>query len=537
MTVVDELITEYKARDNQSHVLEQLARRHEQLHQAILRTFGAAMALAGVDRLADTLKSGASAAMDAASSYASLQARLEALVGSADLARQKLAMAELVAAPSPFTTKQLADATVTLEAFGVRSERVLPTLGKLGAAMGATTFQLEMFTRAFGKLSQGQMIEADVLAAMGVTRTDFASKGIKFDGSGQLKSSAKDSMDALEAIINERFGNILEKMSNTPEAKRASLEDAGEKVMRTIGDGLLKATAGGMEAWTKVLQALTESGVILEVVNKNVDALMGILGGDKADRAAWIVASILGFFYDLPDVLGAASNNVQEFWAMLENRGERALMKLGAIIAEVMRSIQSILSVAEKVSGAFHDRGVTGALGAMWENRGFLRGAFNVEGAASWVDAVNPAYAPKYQSVDLSKTRGRFYQMLSGSMAKPAEGIPDTSGLDWFTRPQAGAGADDTLTRIERNTEMTAKNTEKMDLHKILFGGGSRAAAGVSMLDIYPRADRPMPSGYARGRIDLRTTKAATMLERGMVQFLRDNLPMILRSVGVPVGV
>lgn len=536
MTTVDELITEYKARDHHSAVLERLIERQEKLHAAITRTLGAAAAAVGLDQLTDRLRTGAQSAMDAASSYESLRARLEALVGSADAAQRKLKMAELVAAPSPFTTKQLADATVTLEAFGLNAERVLPILGKLGAAMGATDTSLEMFTRAFGKLAQGQMIEADVLAAMGVTRDDFAKQGIQFDGSGKLESSAQESLSALGAIIEERFGNILEKMANTPEAKRASLEDAGEKVMRAIGDGLLKAAGPTMEAWTKVLTALTDSGVILEVVNRDLEAFLGAFGGDKTDRITYFVAGVLSFFYELPDALSAAANNVGEFWHMLENRGERALAKLAAMFAEIVRSLNTLSSFGDKIGTGFERQGFTGAAMAYWQNRDDLNGLFNMSGGSSVVDGLMPAYQPQYQSIDFMRSRDRFYQRMRAAQAQPGGGIPDTSGMGWFDRQPASA-AEETLTRIEQHTAKTAENTGKMDLHKILFGGGSRAAAGVSMLDIYPRPDRPMPSGYARGRIDLRTTRSASMLERGLVQFLRDNLPMILRAYGVPVGV
>jgi hypothetical protein len=168
-----------------------------------------------------------SQAIEAAMGAESLQARLEALTGSRALALGKLNMAELVAAPSPFTTKQLQNATVTMEAFGINAERLLPTIGKLGAAMGADDERIQLYARALGELSTGKMIEAEARAAMGVSLPDFKARGIRFDGNDQLLSTASETMAALENIVNTKYGNIFEKMAGTAQAKRASLRISG----------------------------------------------------------------------------------------------------------------------------------------------------------------------------------------------------------------------------------------------------------------------------------------------------------------------
>ena len=77
------------------------------------------------------------AAFDSAVSFEALNARLSAITGSGQRAAQVLDMVRKVAEPSPFTFNQLATAATQLEAFGLKTEAILPRLANLGAAFGA----------------------------------------------------------------------------------------------------------------------------------------------------------------------------------------------------------------------------------------------------------------------------------------------------------------------------------------------------------------------------------------------------------------
>ena len=66
-----------------------------------------------------------------------LATRLEVVTGSAAEAAKVMAKVREVAGPSPFTTKQLANAAVGLQAMGLNATKALPKLADLGAAFGA----------------------------------------------------------------------------------------------------------------------------------------------------------------------------------------------------------------------------------------------------------------------------------------------------------------------------------------------------------------------------------------------------------------
>lgn len=512
-------------------------------------------ATAGGFWIADRIRDSSQAAMDAASSYQSLEARLTALVGSADAAHRKLKMAELVAAPSPFTTKQLADAAVTLEAFGVNAERSLLVLGKLGAAMGATNERMQVFVRGMGRLGQGQLPELDVLADMGISKADFAARGVTPDQHGMIDPTA--GLQALSDIVEAKFGKILDQMANTAEAKRASLEDAGEKAMRSFGTGLLRAAAPSMGAWTKVLNGLNASGVLDQVTDKLTTAFLGVFGGDRADAVARFVSKALAYLYEIPETMrvighdisltwSVVSNNVSEFFGMVENRVIRAYATVGAIGAGIrnvrektLADVHAFFAVAEakiyQVSNGLAKtmdgislgwNALKGTFGQLFDYvearvQKFLgpfyafvntlktaageaiaplkdiftgaEGAFKMGWDAYMSQQKIPDLkTPNYMGFegwkglpDYDKVAADFYKRIKPGMTDANAPIPDTSQMPWLTRPSEQDAKEqslDELKGIRDNTRKTAR--ELGDMRRQVLGGGDRAQIGATAAEL-----------------------------------------------------
>jgi hypothetical protein len=567
MRVIDQLITEYQGVDHNTPVINRITAAHDRLDATIRRV------TAGITtfNIAQQVWDAAGAASAAASSYASLEARMKALVGTAELASRKLRMVELVAAPSPFTTKQLADAAVILEAFRINSERALPIIGKLGAAMGAGDAQIGMFTRAIGDLSTGRGIEIDVLSAMGMNRNDFIEQGIKFDANGKLLSSATDAMDALERIVNSRYGNILDEFAKTPEAKRASLEDAGEKVMRSIGNGLLRASAPTMEAVTKVFTGLTSSGVLDEVVNRITFSFLGAFGADKTEIVARFASKVLAFFDELPANIARVTFYVRQLvdtiafdmgrvFDFLGKNWQVAMFNMqmfagwfrdtfGGLIQTVRDfSVYALTQITSLIQEA------AGGLGVLLEGlMERLRTAADQMGGIPLLSNLRPLPTPfPFQSWELYTSdkknqlrplpglpqlqamprEDEFFQRIMAPANMPGAGIPDTRNFPWLRgRSEQEQKAETVLEKIEGNTRATAQALN-VDVHRLLFGGGDLAAAGVSMMDLASR--RPLVGRQRRddGGLRLQVPQSANDLERAVISIIRESLPQLLRAVG-----
>lgn len=465
-------------------------------------------------------------AMSASMDASSRQGRLTAILRNAQMAASVLKQAEAVAAPSTATTKQMADAATTLEAFGVNSLRVLPIIGKLATAMGAGEEQMQMYSRAVGQLGTGNMIDADVMAAMGLQRRDFAAQGIQFDGNGKLLSTAEEALTALERIVNDRFGNIFEQMANTPEAKRASLEDAGQKALRIIGDGMLKTQGPLADALTKNLNAAVDSGVLAEVVGRATGDIFKALNlGEQGDAVTGIMARVLAFAEVVPGNLAkgiaflkdftlAAISNVSEFFKVAESQADKFMARLslmmvaGSALTEgIQKALENPMGATQIMASTFRDINTMGA-------------------AADMASSAFPTYSPAYKSLPSmpsfsSVSGGRIAEIearLRSSMGGTA-GIADASGQGFLRRalePEAGKQVDEKLGKIADATERTAKNTE-VSLQDAVFGGGSRARSAFSFADV-------MGGGAGRaGGITIKTDRAASTLQQALLEVLQEN--------------
>jgi len=179
--------------------------------------------------------------VQAAFNFEQLQARLEALTTPAK-ANDILSFVRQLAEPSNFTTDELANASVQLEAFGLNSKRILPIMAQLGMAFGADAEKLRLLTDMFGRLSQGQLPDVQVMAQFGLSKSKLMKEGIKFDNQGSLVSSTREVMIAIEKIVTRDYGKIFDKMSKTGNAKLASVTDVFERLKIQIGNSLMEAS-------------------------------------------------------------------------------------------------------------------------------------------------------------------------------------------------------------------------------------------------------------------------------------------------------
>ena len=202
------------------------------------------------------------AAIKAAADWEQLTVTMTALTGSADAAKEKLQFVKDLAIPATATTDQLARAALTLESFGVRAERALPVVAKLQAAFQFDPAALEKATSIIGRLAQGDFPDVELLAGMGMNRRQFAQQGVQFDPQGRLLSSARDTLDALDRIVQAKYGGILDAVSGTTNAKLATLTDRWQQALRTIGTVLGTELLPHIERLANWLDNLEKSGTL-----------------------------------------------------------------------------------------------------------------------------------------------------------------------------------------------------------------------------------------------------------------------------------
>lgn len=204
------------------------------------------------------------AAIKASADWEQLTVTLTALTGSAATAQEKLQFIKELAIPATATTEALSRAGVELQSFQLRLERALPLGAKLQAAFAFDPQALEKAVSIMGRLAQGDFPDIELLSGLGLNKQQFREQGIQFDPQGKLLSSARDTLDALERIVEQKYGGILAAVANTTNAKLATVQDRWQTALRSVGNVLQKELLPVLERFSGWLDALGKSNQIQE---------------------------------------------------------------------------------------------------------------------------------------------------------------------------------------------------------------------------------------------------------------------------------
>lgn len=428
------------------------------------------------------------AAFDAAVEMEELDARLIAITHSGDKASKIMKVVREVAKPSPFTTKQLAEAAVQLEAFGVNAQKALPKLAKLGAAFGADEEHLRSLVNIFGKLNQGIMPDTEQLSMFGLNKAMLQSEGLKFDKNGALLSSASEALDALQRLIEKKYGNIFNMMGGTTKAGLATVQDAYTQLLESFGQLELAAFK-------------TLAPPIIEMMGKLTEFMNALkTDGSVAQGVMKALAASLAFAGSMQVING--------------------LKMLIPIFQGISKALKAVAAGEALVS----------ALGG-WAGIGKVAAGLVVAGGAIWAmdqmfNSMEKGNGMKGDAADLQKAiSGGGTPGVSNPMATAGTGRKDgsmawiegmarifsTAAMVAIESSKFRTGMDDYLAQIAKNTGTTA---DLLDLRKQTFGGGALGAMGVTAAELREGGHGPVAAGV--GVIPNELVPYSTDLERSI---------------------
>lgn len=395
-------------------------------------------------------------ALTASGDAQELNTRLEGVTGSAEEAARIMAKVREVAGPSPFTTKQLANAAVGLQAMGINAQKALPKLADLGAAFGADEEHLRSLVNMMGKINQGMMPDAETLSMFGLSKKDFASQGVTFDKNGALLSSATETLDALFKIIDKKYNGMTARMAKNTNAQMASIVDSFTKMMESVGDifaaGLSLVAPAIMDGFgkiTKFFDSVSVDGSSAQTILKGVAAALGAITAIK------IVEGIM--------TLGKALSGLAN------------MLKLVAAGELLVAGAAGPAGLAKALAG------LAGAGLAIWgmdalfnelENKSKNK---NKSGTGSLV-------APETKDLMTGATGGATstsggHGGLIGTMARVGIGMSKVGEF----REEFGKNMADSLAQIAKNTGTT---NDLLDLRKQTFGGGALGRLGATAVEM-----------------------------------------------------
>jgi hypothetical protein len=385
--------------------------------------------------------------VQAAFNFEELQKRLSALKGPAK-ANDILDFVRKLAEPSNFTTDELANSAVQLEAFGLNAKRVLPTIAQLGMAFGGGAEKLRLLTDMFGRLSQGQLPDVQVMSQFGLSKSKLMKEGIKFDNQGSLVSSTREVFVAIEKIVKNNYRKIFEEMANTGNAKLASVTDVFERLKIQVGNSLMDVAKNSLNSLAGLLSAIERTGILEKVAQTMIlpfQALANVFTGkDKSvgniqqTMATW-AGGLLAIFEEI---------NIQT--ALFVEQFARAVQLAVAFQGGNLFKVAEL--VPEMLKGA--------------------RGQF----APSRVVNKGSDYAMMILD-----------QLQNPGKATNIDDLINKSKLTDFGKLEDLLKNDKTKEKSQRTLDLIAQNTKtqnELTLRNMTYGGGELAAQGISAVQM-----------------------------------------------------
>ena len=116
---------------------------------------------------------------------------------------------------TPFQFPDLAAQATNLEVIGLSAKRWLPVVSDLAAAFRFDPRAPEAIRSGFQYLMAGSPMAFRLLRRFGLTHAALMAEGVKFSRGGQLVSGISETFDAIERIVEKRFGGMVKRQSRT----------------------------------------------------------------------------------------------------------------------------------------------------------------------------------------------------------------------------------------------------------------------------------------------------------------------------------
>jgi hypothetical protein len=177
------------------------------------------------------------------------------------------------AAKTPFEIPGIVEATVKLEAYGLKAQEMLPGIGDMAAVMGKDLIQ------AVEAVADAQTGELERLKEFGITKnmiiqqaTEMGMQGI-VNAKGQITDMANFNV-ALMALMEERFKGGMERQATTFKGMMSNLSDSVGTFGRNIGEPLFEEAKKGLGRILGWIEQAQSDGTIERYGQKIKDAMI-----------------------------------------------------------------------------------------------------------------------------------------------------------------------------------------------------------------------------------------------------------------------
>lgn len=338
------------------------------------------------------------AAVNVAGQFESLQAKLTSTLGDASVAARAFQQAVELAAGTPFDVQGVVQAQVQITAFGQSAQRVLPLAANLAAAFGE---RIQDVGQILGKAFSGSLEGFESLRSrLGISNILLQKFGAELTKTGGISVNTAESLrkaqDALEKIIQTRFGDATARQSQTLFGALSNLSDAIQRAGAAFGTTLIPFVT----ATTRVLTGVIEKFERLSPSTRQFIAVAALAAtglGALATAALALTAALtagLGTLVSFAGALGAVGGAATGAAATASGLGT---------MAAAVSGVGSALSGA--ATGAVAFLGPVGAITLLLGGAA----AIAIQSYTSSVQAADQAVVNEARSLTESRNAFRDY--------------------------------------------------------------------------------------------------------------------------------
>jgi len=203
-------------------------------------------AIGGVALLGVALLKVGKDAIKAAADFETMKVAIDTMVGDTGRADTLISQIKELGSATPFTTEQLLDASKTLLAFGIETEKIQGTLKTLGDISSGTGKDIKEMAVIFGQVrSAGRLMGQDLLQLI---NAGFNPLQVISEKTGRSVRDLKDDMskglitfDKVEQAFKDateeggRFFRMMEKQSETFNGKLSTLQSEWKNLLEELG--------------------------------------------------------------------------------------------------------------------------------------------------------------------------------------------------------------------------------------------------------------------------------------------------------------
>lgn len=438
----------------------------------------------------------AAGSLAVAANFESLKAKLVSVTGSIEDANSKFEFAREFAASTPFDVEGIVSATAIIESFKLKSEELLPVAANLAAAMGT---DLAGATLALAKAASGSADGFQVLKdSYGISNKALGEFGGVVDKTtGQLSHLEKDvekNRNALIKLINTRFGDAIQRQSDTLKGALSNVGDAANNLAASFGENLIPlATTGakGLSAILGVAQSIPGPFKAVAAVTGVMVAGVGILG-------AAVIGSVTALLLLQAQLIGIAAESPLAAAGLNLVAGSLARMSGAAVTAQTgllaLAANPVVLGLLAIVSAA----GVAGLAISAYEANQVKAGDAVAASSRQFAKANSDLRAGIKLLNDAGAATGKTVAIV-GSSAAQVKAIQDAfAGLNPLqfasAMDRAGASVDGfksslagTESQMKRQQALLTAYQAELERLKQSVGTGERDAI-TGIIDIDPAA-------------------------------------------------